>query len=104
MRPADLGPEADPLPAQPALHDPVQAGERTTANEKDVGRVDLDELLMRVLAATLRGHGRRRPFQDFEQGLLDAFTRDVPSDRRVLALAGDLVDLVDVDDARSRPS
>ncbi len=35
----------------------------------------------------------------FEQRLLDALTGDVTRDRGVLRLAGDLVDLVDVDDA-----
>ena len=36
--------------------------------------------------------------QDLQQSLLNALPGDVPGDRRVLALAGDLVDLVDVDD------
>src|SRR5205085_8087654 len=36
------------------------------------------------------------------QRLLHAFTRDVAGDRRVVALARDLVDLVDVDDAALR--
>ena len=40
------------------------------------------------------------PFQDLEQGLLHALARDVPGDGGVVGLAGDLVDLVDVDDAR----
>ena len=45
-------------------------------------------------------HRGRRPLQDLQQRLLDALTGDVTGDRGVLALAGDLVDLVDVDDAR----
>ena len=104
LGPADVGPEADALPAQAAVDDPVQAGEGPAADEQDVGGVDLDELLVGVLAPALgrdRGGG---PFQDLEQRLLHALARHVPGDRRVLALAGDLVDLVDVDDARSRPS
>jgi hypothetical protein len=67
-------------------------------DEQHVGGVDLDELLVRVLASALRRHGGRRPFQDLQQGLLDALAGDVAGDRRILALAGDLVDLVDVDD------
>ena len=39
------------------------------------------------------------PFEDFEQGLLHALAGDVAGDGGVLALARDLVDLVDVDDA-----
>src|SRR3954451_11984576 len=95
---AHLGAEADALLADPLLDDLVQAGERATHDEQHVGGVDLDELLVRVLAATLRRHGRRRPLEDLQQRLLHALAGDVPGDRRVLALAGDLVDLVDVDD------
>ncbi len=43
-----------------------------------------------------RGDGA---LQDLEQRLLHAFAGDVAGDARVLRLAGDLVDLVDVDDA-----
>ena len=53
---------------------------------------------MRVLAPALRGHGRRGSLQDLQQGLLHPLAGDVPGDRGVLALAGHLVDLVDVDD------
>jgi len=41
----------------------------------------------------------RRTFQNLQQRLLDTFARDVTRDRRILALPGDLVDLVDVDNA-----
>ena len=68
-------------------------------DEQHVGRVDLDELLVRVLAAALRRHRGGGALQDLQQRLLHALAGDVPGDRRVLALAGDLVDLVDVDDA-----
>ena len=54
---------------------------------------------MRVLAPAAGRHGGRCPLDDLEQCLLDALTRDVAGDRRVLRLATDLVDLVDVDDA-----
>ena len=50
-----------------------------------------------MLATTLRRYGRNRAFDQFQQGLLHAFTGNVPSDRRVVRLARDLVDLVDVD-------
>ena len=57
---------------------------------------------MRVLASALGRHGSRGALEDLEQGLLHAFARHVTRDRRVFALAGDLVDLVDVDDAGLR--
>jgi hypothetical protein len=44
-------------------------------------------------------HVGDRALDDLEEGLLDALARYVAGDGDVLALAGDLVDLVDVDDA-----
>jgi hypothetical protein len=62
-------------------------------------RVDLDVFLLRVLAAALRRHRGHRALEDLEQGLLHALARHVARDARVLRLARDLVDLVDVHDA-----
>ena len=64
--------------------------------------VDLQEFLLRVLAAALRRHRGDRAFDELEQRLLHAFARHVTRDRRVVGLARDLVDLVDVDDAGLR--
>ena len=58
----------------------------------------MDHGLARILASALRGHRGDRPFDELEQGLLHAFARDVARDRRVFALAGDLVDFVEIDD------
>ena len=91
--------EADALLADAALDDLLETGERSTEDEQHVRGVDRDELLVRVLAATLRRHRGLRALEDLQQRLLHALARDVTCDRRVLALAGDLVDLVDVDDA-----
>ena len=44
------------------------------------------------------GTEARGALEDLEERLLDALARDVARDRRVVRLAGDLVDLVDVDD------
>ena len=92
--------DVKPTPLEPSRlsHDRVHPGERAAADEQDVRGVDLDELLVRVLAPALRRHRRRGALEDLEQRLLHALARDVAGDRRVLALAGDLVDLVDVDD------
>ena len=43
-------------------------------------------------------HRRHRALEDLQQRLLDALARHVARDRRVVRLARDLVDLVDVDD------
>src|SRR5690606_3385722 len=50
-------------------------------------------------ATALRRDARDRALEDLEERLLHALPRDVARDRRVLGLARDLVDLVDVDDA-----
>ncbi len=74
-------------------------GEGAAADEQHVGGVDGEELLVRVLAAALRRHAGHRALEDLEQRLLHALARDVARDGRVVGLARDLVDLVDVDDA-----
>ena len=51
-----------------------------------------------MLAPALRRDRRRRALEDLQQRLLDALAGHVARDRRVVGLAGDLVDLVDVDD------
>ena len=65
----------------------LEPGERATADEQHVGRVDLDELLVRVLASALRRHRLPRALEDLQQRLLNALAGDVAGDRRVLALA-----------------
>ena len=95
---AHLGAEADGVLADPARDDLVEPREGAAADEEDVRRVDREELLVRVLAAALRRHRGDRPFEDLQERLLDALAGHVARDRRVVRLARDLVDLVDVDD------
>ncbi len=52
-----------------------------------------------MLASALGRYGRHGALDHLEQGLLDAFTRDVAGDGWIVSLGGDLVDLVDIDDA-----
>ena len=76
----------------------VEVGERAAADEQDVRRVDREELLVGVLAPALRRHRGGGSLEDLQQRLLHALAGDVARDRRVVGLARDLVDLVDVDD------
>ena len=94
----DRGAEADALVADAPLDDLVEVRERAAADEQDVRRVDRQELLVRVLAPALRRHRGDRALEDLQERLLDALARHVARDRRVVGLARDLVDLVDVDD------
>src|ERR671910_2848515 len=97
---ADLGAEAQAMSAYSVLDDLFQPGEGAAHDEQHVRRVDLDELLVRVLAPTLGRHRGGGALEDLQQRLLDALAGHVARDRRVVRLAGDLVDLVDVDDPR----
>ena len=55
--------------------------ERSSANEEDVLGVDLNVLLLRVLAPALGGHARDRALEDLQERLLHALAGDVPGDR-----------------------
>ena len=60
------------------------------------------KFLVRMLASALRRNVGDGAFKDLEQRLLHAFTAHVARDGRVLILAADLVDFVDIDDAGLR--
>src|SRR6478736_224653 len=79
--------------------DALAAGEGAGHDEQDVRGVDLDEFLVRVLASALRRNRGDRALEDLQQRLLHSLAGDVPGDGGVLALARNLVDFVDVDDA-----
>jgi len=66
-------------------------------------RVHLDELLVGMLPASLGRHVGNGPLHDLQQSLLDTLAGYVPGDGGVLALPGDLVDLISIDDAVLRP-
>jgi hypothetical protein len=53
--------------------DLVDTDERAAADEQDVARVDLDVLLLGMLAATLRRDVADRALEHLEQRLLHAF-------------------------------
>ena len=99
----DLGAEAHAALAHPVLHDLVEPHEGAAADEEDVVGVDLDELLVGMLAPALGRHVGHRALEDLEERLLDALPGDVAGDGGVLGLPRDLVDLVDVDDAALGP-
>ena len=94
-----FGPEARGTAAQAGLHNVFDASEGTGGDKEDAGGVDLEELLVGMLAPARGRHGGDRAFDDLQEGLLHAFARHVAGDGGVLGLAANLVDLVDVDDA-----
>ena len=57
---------------------------------------------MRMLTPALRRYIRDRTLQNLEQRLLHALSADIARDGRILRAAGDLIDLIDVDDTLLR--
>ena len=55
-----------------------------------------------MLAPALRRHVRYRALENLQQGLLHAFTGDVPGNRWVLVLAPDFIDFINIDNAGLR--
>jgi hypothetical protein len=60
------------------------------------------KFLLRMLAPALRRNVGDRAFQNFQKRLLNAFARNVARDRRIVVLAANLIDFVDVDDSLLR--
>jgi len=102
FRRLDPGLEADGGLRTAIGNDLVKASKCAAANEQNVGRVHLQELLLRVLAAALRRNRGNSAFHDLQKRLLNALTRDITGDRRIVRLTADLVDLIDIDDAALR--
>ena len=90
--------EADHLGVHPPGDNLLDAVKSATADEEDVLGIDLDEFLLRVLAAALGWNEDIRPLQHFQHGLLDPLAGDVPRNAGVVRLTGYFIDLVDVDD------
>ena len=82
----------------PPLYDLFQPIKGAAADKQDIGGIHLDELLLGMLAAPLRRYVGNGTLQDLQQRLLHPFPADVAGDGRGFALAGNLVNLVDIDD------
>ena len=95
----DIRAESHSLFIGALLDDLIEPVERAAADKEDIGGVHLYKLLMRMLASALRGDVRDRAFKQLEQRLLHALAGNVSGYGCVLALAGDLVYLIDIDNA-----
>jgi hypothetical protein len=83
-------------------YDALQPDKRAAADEQDVGGIHRSEFLVRMLASALRWNIGNRAFQDLQQCLLYALAGDIARDGRVLVLAANLVNFVDINDAGLR--
>ena len=95
----DLSAKAQRALIQAALDDLIDAVKGTAADEQNVLGIDLDKFLVGVLPAALRRHIGHGTLQDLQQRLLDTLAGHVAGDGGVLALTGDLIHLINIDDA-----
>ena len=79
--------------------DALNAVKGTSADEEDLLRIDLDKLLLGMLATAIRGDVDDTPLEQFEKALLDPLATHITGDGGVVALARYLVNLIDEDDA-----
>ena len=77
-----FGSKAKPLLSGAVLDNLLNAVKGTAADKQNIGRINLDKILMGMLAPALRGNVRSRTFEHFEQRLLHTFARYVAGDRR----------------------
>ena len=77
----------------------VYSLECTSADEEDICCVHFHHLSLRMLSASLWRHENLRTFEQFQHSLLYALAGYIAGDRWIVTLAGDLVDLIDIDDA-----
>ena len=68
--------------------------EGTGTDEEYLLGIDLNHLLVRMLAPTLRGYIHYRPFKELKQPLLYSLSADISSDGGVIPLTSDLIDLI----------
>ena len=65
--------------------------------KQDVRSVNLDKFLLGMLPPPFWGHAGHSSFNNFQQRLLYSLSRNISGNRRVVAFAGDFVDLIDID-------
>src|SRR5206468_4035599 len=86
--------ESHGLRAHAASNHLFESDKRATTNEQDVRGIHRSEFLMRVFSSALRWNVGYRSLENLEQRLLNALTRNIACDGRILVLAADLIDLV----------
>ena len=68
----------------PVRNDRFKPVERSTADEEDVCRIDLDIVLLPMLSAALRRDVGNCPFNNFQERLVHPFTRYVACNGRAV--------------------
>ena len=74
----------------------IKTVECAAADKEDIGRIDLYKLLMRVLASALGRNIGDSALKQLQKRLLHTFAGNIPRDGCILALASDLIDLINI--------
>ena len=80
-------------------NDTLDAVKGTSADEENLLCIDLDKLLLGMLATAIRGDVDDTPLEQLEKALLHPLATHITGDGRVVAFARYLVNLIDEDDA-----
>src|SRR5699024_9160089 len=79
--------ETDHFVAEAAFNNIFHTVERSAEDEENICRVDLDRLLVRMLASALRRYTCSSSFKNFKERLLHAFTGYVSRNRSIFAIS-----------------
>lgn len=94
----DRGVKANGRAVCTGLNDLIQTVKGPAADEENVGGVDLDHLLLRMLPPALGGNIGHRALHNLQKGLLHTFARHIPGDGSIFTLPGNFIHLIDIND------
>ena len=95
----NVGRVSKTLSSHAPLNDLLEAYKSAATDEQDISRIDLIELLVGMFSATLRGNIGDCSFENLQQRLLDAFSRNISRNRRIFILSRNLIYFIDVDNS-----
>ena len=76
--------------------------EGTAADEQNITGIDMNIVLIRMLAATLGRYIHHGTFKKFQKSLLNTLTADITGNGRIVALTGNLINLINKDNTTLR--
>ena len=98
----NVGAESDRILADSAFDDFFQSLECSAANKKNIFCIDVDQALLRMLPSAFGRNSGDCSFQNFQERLLNAFTRNIARNGCTVAFTGNLIDLIDINDSAFR--
>ena len=80
----------------------IETNKGSTTDKEDVGGVNVDKFLLRMLAAACWRHARFSSLQNLQERLLNSLTGNISGNGEVFCLTSNFVNLVDVNNANLR--